>query len=131
MTPVDRYGWCGLKFIRYRFYNKSLELRCTPPMSRPPAFGKDHHTGHTPSHEGRETMAEEAWEEFGFRFGPFGFGFSSLGQFTKHTRTETSHILRIRIDPGVKKEEIKARLVRPGLLEIEWPRATGEEIPVE
>jgi hypothetical protein len=76
-------------------------------------------------------MAEEGWEEFGFRFGPFEVGFSGLGQFIKHTRTETSHILRIRIDPAVKKEEIKARLVRPGLLEIEWPRSKGEDIPVE
>jgi hypothetical protein len=31
----------------------------------------------------------------------------------------------------VKKEEIKARLVRPGLLAIEWPRSKGEEIHVE
>jgi hypothetical protein len=76
-------------------------------------------------------MAEETWEEFGFRFGPFAFGFSGLGQFTKHTRTETSHLLRLRIDPTVKKEEIKARLVRPGLLEIAWPRTRGEDIPVE
>ena len=76
-------------------------------------------------------MAKETWEEFGFRFGPFEFGFSSLGQFTKHTRTETSHLLRIRIDPAVKKEDIKARLVRPGLLEIEWPRSKGEEIRIE
>lgn len=76
-------------------------------------------------------MAEEAWEEFGFRFGPFEVGFSGLGQFIKRTQTETSHILRIRLDPAVKKEDIKARLVRPGLLEIEWPRSTGEEIPVE
>jgi hypothetical protein len=76
-------------------------------------------------------MAEETWKDFGFRFGPFGFNFSSLGQWTQHTRTETSHILRIHIDPTVKKEEIKARLVGPGLLEIEWPRSKGEEIPVE
>jgi hypothetical protein len=76
-------------------------------------------------------MAEDTWEAFGFRFGPFGFGFSSLGQWTTHMRTETSHILRIRMDPAVNKEEIKACLVRPGLQAIEWPRATGEEIPVE
>jgi hypothetical protein len=76
-------------------------------------------------------MTEEGWEEFGFRFGPFEIGMSGLGQFIKHTRTETSHILRIRIDPAVKKEEIKARLVRPGLLEIEWSRRKGEDIPVE
>lgn len=76
-------------------------------------------------------MAEKAWEEFGFRFGPFEIGFSGLSQFIKHTRTETSHLLGIRIDPAVKKEEIKVRLVKPGLLEIEWPRSKGEEIPVE
>jgi len=76
-------------------------------------------------------MVEERWEEFGFRFGPFEIGMSGLGQFIKQTWTETSHIFRIRIDPAVKKEEIKARLVRPGLLEIEWPRSKGEEIPVE
>ena len=76
-------------------------------------------------------MAEDAWEAFGFRFGPFEVGFSGFGQFIKRTRTETSHILQIRIDPAVKKEEIKARLVRPGVLEIEWPRSTGEDIPVE
>ena len=76
-------------------------------------------------------MAEEAWEAFGFRFGPFEMSVSGLSQCIKHTRTETSHILRIRIDPAVKKEEIKARLVRRGLLEIEWPRHKGEEIPVE
>ena len=76
-------------------------------------------------------MAEETWEDFGFRCGPFGFGLSRLGQWTQQTWTGTSHILRIRLDPAVHKEEIKARLVRPGLLEIEWPRAKGEEIPVE
>ncbi len=72
----------------------------------------------------------EEWEEF-IRIGPFGIGFGSLGRSIKYTRTETSHILRIRIDPEVKKEEIRARLVRPGLLEIEWPRRKGEEIPIE
>lgn len=51
---------------------------------------------------GGGTTFEEAWEQFG-----------------------------IRIDPEVKKEEIKARLIKPGLLEIEWPRAKGEEIPIE
>jgi hypothetical protein len=76
-------------------------------------------------------MAEEWWEAFGFQFGPFEFGVSGLGHFITHTRTETSHILRVRIDPALKKEEIKVRLTRPGLLEIEWPRSKGQEIPVE
>ena len=76
-------------------------------------------------------MADEHWEAFGFRFGPFEMSVGGLGQFITQTRTETSHLLRIRMDPAVKKEEIKARLIRPGLLEIEWPRPKGEEIPVE
>ncbi len=71
----------------------------------------------------------EGWEEFAFRFGPFSFGARSFP--LRYTRTESSHILRIHIDPEIKKEQIKVRLVRPGLLEIEWPRSLGEEIPVE
>jgi len=40
--------------------------------------------------------------------------------------------LRIRINPNVKREEIKVRLARPGLIEIEWPRRRrGEDIPIE
>jgi len=46
--------------------------------------------------------------------------------------TSKFHILRLRINPEVKKEEIKARLIEPGILEIEWPRKIkGEEIPIE
>ena len=68
-------------------------------------------------------------EEFGFRIGPLGFGWSG-GRSIRYTETETSHVLRISIDPDVKKDQIKARLVKPGVLEIEWPRAKGEEIPI-
>ena len=73
----------------------------------------------------------EDWENFGIRFGPFGFGVSGSGRTVRYDRTETSHILRIKIDADVKKEEIKARLVKPGLLEIEWPLEQGEEIPID
>ena len=76
-------------------------------------------------------MAEDLWEEFGVRIGSFGISVGSLGQGITHTRTETSHLLRIRISPEVKKEAITVRLVRPGLLEIEWPRSTGEEIRID
>jgi len=76
-------------------------------------------------------MFEEGWEDFGLRIGPFGIDFSTLSRSIKHSRTDTSHILHMRIDPEVKKEEIKVRLVRPGLLEIEWPRSKGEEIKIE
>ncbi len=74
---------------------------------------------------------KDAWEAFGIRIGPFGIDINSQGQAITQTRTETSHLLRIRIDPAVQKEMIKARLISPGLLEIEWPRGTGEEIPLE
>jgi hypothetical protein len=50
-------------------------------------------------------------------------GRSGPGQYIKRTWTETSPVLRIRNDSALKKEEVKARLVRPGLLEIEWPRS--------
>jgi hypothetical protein len=57
-------------------------------------------------------MTEEGWEEFGFRFGPFEIGMSGLGQFIKHTRTEIAHILRIRIDPAVRRR--RSRLAWSG-----------------
>jgi hypothetical protein len=72
----------------------------------------------------------EDWEDFGFRFGPFGATFGGAGR-VRYRSTETSHVLRIRIDANVKKQDLKVRLVKPGLLEIEWPRSQGEEIPVE
>jgi hypothetical protein len=83
------------------------------------------------SHDGGQAMAVDWREEFGFQFGPFEVGFSGLDHVIQQRRTETSHILRIRMDPAVKREEIKARLIQPGMLEIEWPRSWGEDIPVE
>lgn len=78
-------------------------------------------------------MAEEfetEWDDFGIHVGPFGF--CGTGRAVRYSRTENSHILRLKINRDVKKEEIKVRLVKPGVLEIEWSRrAKGEEIPVE
>jgi hypothetical protein len=71
------------------------------------------------------------WEGFGIRIGSGGIDITSPGQAITQTQTATSHLLRIRIDPAVRKETIKVRLVSPGLLEIEWPRVTGEEILIE
>jgi hypothetical protein len=49
-----------------------------------------------------------------------------------YSRTKESHILKLRLDPEFKKTDIKVRLHKDGVLEIEWPRkAEGEEIPVE
>lgn len=80
-------------------------------------------------------MAEEfetEWDDFGIHVGPFGFGFCGTGRAVRYSRTENSHILRLKINRDVKKEEIKVRLVKPGVLEIEWSRRSqGEEIPVE
>jgi len=79
-------------------------------------------------------MPNEFWDEFfGCRIGPFGFWAHPHRPFgIRYSRTDKSHIIRIRIRPEVKKEEIKARLIEPGILEIEWPRKTrGEEIPIE
>jgi hypothetical protein len=77
------------------------------------------------------SQSTDAWEAFGIRIGPFGIDINSPGHAITRTRTETSHLLQIRLDPAVKKETIKVRLVRPGLLEIEWPRVQGEEISIE
>lgn len=75
---------------------------------------------------------EDEWGEFGIHMGPFGFGFFGPRRCCRYSRTESSHILRLMISPEVRKEEIKARLVKPGVLEIEWPRRSqGEKIPVE
>jgi len=75
---------------------------------------------------------ENEWGEFGVHMGPFGFGFCGPRRYFRYSRTENSHVLRLRISPEVKKEEIKVRFVKPGVLEIEWPRRPrGEEIPVE
>jgi hypothetical protein len=65
----------------------------------------------------------------GIHIGSFGIDINSSGQAI--TQTETSYLLRIQLDPSVKKETIKVRLISPGLLEIEWPRVKGEEIPIE
>lgn len=76
---------------------------------------------------------EEPWEEFlGFSFGPWRLG-ASFGPFrARYARTQDSHLLRLRIPSHLKREEIKVRLVEPGVLEVEFPRkARGEEIPVE
>ena len=67
------------------------------------------------------------WESFGVHISTSGIDINGSGHGVTHTLTETSHLLQIRLDPAVMKETIKVRLVRPGLLEIEWPRAAGEE----
>jgi hypothetical protein len=72
----------------------------------------------------------EEWEDFGIRFGPFGVALGGAGR-VRYRSTETKHLLQIRLGGDVQKQDIKVRLVKPGVLEIEWPRSQGEEIPVE
>jgi len=73
------------------------------------------------------------WEDFfDFRFGPFRMGASLRPFKASYSRTKESHILKLRLDPDLKKTDIKVRLQKEGVLEIEWPRKTeGEEVPVE
>ena len=71
------------------------------------------------------------WEDFGIHIKNLGFDLAGFGNNVRYTRTEKSHLVQIKIEPDVKKEKIKVRLVKPGLLEVEWPRSKGEEIPVE
>ena len=40
----------------------------------------------------------EEWEDFGFHVGPFGVGVGRTGRAVRYTRTNTSHVLRIRLD---------------------------------
>jgi hypothetical protein len=72
----------------------------------------------------------EEWEDFGIRFGPFGLAVGGAGR-VHYWSTEKSHVLRIRVGSEVQKQDIKVRLIQPGILEIVWPRSQGEEIPVE
>jgi hypothetical protein len=85
--------------------------------------------------EGEHTMTEEFedyWGEFGLHMGPLGFGFFGPRRSVRYSRTADSHMLRLQINPDISKEEIKVRLVKPGVLQIEWPRKLkGEEIPVQ
>ena len=75
---------------------------------------------------------DDLWGDFGVHLGPLGFGFYGPRRFVRYTRTDKSHVLRIRIDAEAKKGDIKVRLVKPGVLEIEWPRRhEAEEIPVQ
>jgi len=73
----------------------------------------------------------EDWEDLDIQVGPFSMVWGTRRRI-RYSRSADSHILQIRINPDIQKNEIKARLVKPGLLEIEWPRRVkGEEIPVD
>jgi HSP20 family molecular chaperone IbpA len=76
---------------------------------------------------------EEEWDDLlDFRFGPFRIGTSLRPFKMRYRSTRDSHIIKLRLDPGLKKEEIKVRLLKGGILEIEWPKKIeAEEIEVE
>jgi len=76
---------------------------------------------------------EDIWEDFDIRIGPFRWGIESLWRKNiRYTRTQDRHILRIRINPEIKKEQIKVRLIEPGIIEVSWPlKHKVEDIPVE
>ncbi|MGA1869478.1 MAG: hypothetical protein ACMUJM_13145 [bacterium] len=78
---------------------------------------------------------DEEWDDlFDIRVGPFGMGafFGPRPFKIRYSRTSDTHLLCLRINKDVKKEDIRVRYVEPGIIEVEWPRQTkGEEIPVE
>jgi hypothetical protein len=75
---------------------------------------------------------ENSWDDFDFHFGPFRFGVGPFASNVRYRRTENAHVLRIHIDPSVAKEEIKARMVESGIIEVEWPRKKrDEDIPID
>lgn len=76
---------------------------------------------------------EEFWGDLlGIKIGPFRMGASFGPVRVRYTRSEEFHIVKLKLDKDVKKEEIKVRFISPGVIEIEWPRKEkGEEIPVE
>ena len=82
-----------------------------------------------------EMKFEEDWDDlFDIKIGPFGMGayFGPRPFKVRYSRTPDSHLLRFQIHRDVKKEEIKVRLVEPGIIEVEWPRKVkAEDIPVE
>ena len=76
---------------------------------------------------------EEDLGEFGIKIGPIGIGTIGPYRLVKYRQTEDANIIKIDLNPQVKKDQIKVRLAEPGVLEIEWPRMAekGEEIKVE
>ena len=76
---------------------------------------------------------EGQWGDFGINIGPIGVGVLGPYKVVKYTRSEDSEVIRLELNRAVKKEQIKVRLVEPGILEIEWPRikGQGQDIPVE
>jgi len=76
---------------------------------------------------------EDDFSKFGINLGSLGIGILGPYRVVKYDRAENTHIIRIDINAKVQKEQIKVRLVKPGLLEIEWPRIKSEsqEISVQ
>jgi hypothetical protein len=62
-----------------------------------------------------------------------GVDIGELKSAIKFSQDESSNILQISIDPRITKDQIKAHLVEPGTICVEWPkiRPKGEEIPVQ
>jgi len=62
-----------------------------------------------------------------------GVDIGGLKSAVKYSQGESSNVLQISIDPRITKDRIKAHLVEPGTIQVEWPkiRSEGQDIPVE
>jgi hypothetical protein len=78
-------------------------------------------------------MAFDPLEDFfDFRFGPFHMRGVSRPFQVGYERTAAHHIVKLKLRPEIKKEDLKVRLQEDGVLEITWPRrAAGEDIPID
>jgi hypothetical protein len=76
---------------------------------------------------------DQDWGDFGINVGPISVGVVGPYKLVKYTQTEDSHVICVDLAREIPKEQIKVRLVEPGILEIEWPRikGQGQDIPVE
>jgi len=54
------------------------------------------------------SQSKDVWEAFGIRIGPFWIDINSPGHAITHTRTETSHLLQIRLDPAGRKRQSRS-----------------------
>ncbi len=76
-------------------------------------------------------MFDEYDDFFDFRFGPFQMGFGVRPGRVSYSKTEDSHVLKIKLRKDLTKEDIKVRLQEDGILEVTWPRKKGEDVTVE
>jgi hypothetical protein len=61
-----------------------------------------------------------------------GVDIAGLKSVINYSQDKNMNILQLSVDPKITKDQIKARLLEPGKLQVEWPKTTqDQEIPVQ